>query len=243
MPVDPLLPPVKKEAPPAVGSDPSTAPSTPVEPAKPKAPIANDKAHEKEAVVSVPEDTTFSPTAPKASSKDVDPSIVPPPASEAPVFPLDAVPSTPAEDPLTVLPAPVDIAPIAQPAPVTSQATTPVDLPAVNTETTFSINNALSKTPAAVSPEAADALSSPIEPPTSTTSPAAPEGDPEAEASEKEKKNKSISNIFFKYAGLGSAALSLVGAGVGGIVGGLVGAVVGLAIGLAAAVANSAFYA
>ncbi|KAF8936965.1 hypothetical protein BGZ47_009235 [Haplosporangium gracile] len=67
--------------------------------------------------------------------------------------------------------------------------------------------------------------------------PAAPKVIPEP------KKQPTSAEVFFKYAGAGSAILSTIGFGVGGLVGGVVGGTVGLLIGLLAALVTSLYYA
>ncbi|GJJ72085.1 nuclease HARBI1 [Entomortierella parvispora] len=195
----------------------SIPPSTAIDPAQPEAPEIDANTPEKEVATPGPVSATFSPAPPTASPEDVDPSIAAPPLSEAPVFPSDAVPSTPVEDPLTALPAPIDITPIPQSVPET---------PAIAPEDLTAINDALSSAPAAA--DVGGAFSTPGGLSTAAVTPDTVEGDPEALAKEQERQNKSISKTFFKYAGIGSAALSLVGTALGGIVGGAVGAVTGL---------------
>ncbi|KAF9551831.1 hypothetical protein EC957_004154 [Mortierella hygrophila] len=69
-------------------------------------------------------------------------------------------------------------------------------------------------------------------------------GDPAApKVIQEPKKGPSSAEVFFKYAGAGSAILSTIGLGVGGLVGGIVGGTVGLVIGISAALVNSLYYA
>lgn len=69
-------------------------------------------------------------------------------------------------------------------------------------------------------------------------------GDPEApKVIQEPKKRPSSAEVFFKYAGAGSAILSTIGLGVGGLVGGVVGGTVGLLIGVSAALVTSLYYA
>lgn len=234
--MDSLLPPVKKADLPADGSDPPAISLTVAKPDTQEAPVTDAQIPENMVAASAPKDTTSNPMPSAASPEDVDPSIAPAPASDVPVTPIGSVPSTLATDP-------ANISPGAYPVPVAPDAATPVDQPAVSADTTAPLNIDISKAPAAEDPATAGLLSTQAAPPTSDTPLVPPGGDPEAEAREKERKDRSISKIFFKYAGWGASALSLVGVGVGGIAGGVVGAVVGLVLGLGAAVANTFYYA
>ncbi|KAG0219603.1 hypothetical protein BGX33_002150 [Mortierella sp. NVP41] len=69
-------------------------------------------------------------------------------------------------------------------------------------------------------------------------------GDPAAvQIIHEPKKRPSAGEVFFKYAGAGSAILSTIGPGLGGVVGGVVGGAAGLVIGLTAALVISLYYA
>ncbi|KAG0057321.1 hypothetical protein BGZ83_011564 [Gryganskiella cystojenkinii] len=166
---------------------------------------------------------------------------------------------------LAVAPETVITAPVAPAAPVLAQILEDGSFPAPSKALPESVATKLSITappeyPASSSP-VVDDLTTPLTVPPSLVDIAVPVKqqdqnsdassdvppldmtDPGKDAEKKEsERKKSAGETFFKYAGLGMAALSLVGTGLGGVVGGLVGSSLGLVIGLILAAANSAVY-
>ncbi|KAF9912729.1 hypothetical protein EC991_009465 [Linnemannia zychae] len=176
----------------------------------------------------------INPEDPTDKAKEVSPAVanpVVPDVLSTPVVPAtDPVIST---DPPVVLNTPIDPLAVVPAVPETTPAApapASAPVPAVVPSPTYP-----NIPPEIVEPAAVPSPSGPNQP--DASDPKAPQVITEP------KKRPSTSEVFFKYAGAGSAILSTIGMGVGGLVGGIIGGTAGLVIGITAALVNSLYYA